>query len=118
MSVPTAPISAPDVAQPPVALPRRPLRRKVRTPLSAHGEPMVWLTGGALATALLMIIVLLCFIFFQGISTFWPAPVVELTLRDGRKVLGEVTRQETFRPEEPFYAALDSNIAAQVREVV
>jgi ABC-type phosphate transport system permease subunit len=65
-----------------------------------------------------MIVVLLGFIFFQGISTFWPAPVVELTLRDGHKVLGEVTRRETFRPEEQFYAALQSPLADEVRTAI
>ncbi|HET6882247.1 MAG TPA: hypothetical protein VFI31_18930, partial [Pirellulales bacterium] len=97
---------------------RRPMRRKVRTPLSAHGEPMVWLTGGALAIAVVMIVVLLGYIFFQGISTFWPSPVVQLTLRDGKKVLGEVTRSETFRPEEPFYAGLDSHLTQSVRQTI
>jgi ABC-type phosphate transport system permease subunit len=126
MSSPAVPTNVP---QPPSATsaevaplspvaPRRPLRRNVRTPLSAHGEPMVWLTGGALAIAVVMIVVLLGYIFFQGISTFWPSPVFELTLRGGHKVLGEVTRHETFRPEEPFYAALDSHLASSVRQTI
>lgn len=126
MSMPAVP---PNLAQPPSpAMPSavrpgmgrtgRTPRRKARTPLSAHGEPMVWLTGGALAIALVMIVVLVGYIFFQGVSTFWPAAVVELTLLDGRKVLGEVRRYETFRPEAQFYAALDAKIANQVREAI
>jgi ABC-type phosphate transport system permease subunit len=79
---------------------------------------MVWLTGGALAIALTMIVVLLGFIFFEGVSTFWPSPLVQMKLRDGRTVLGEVTRAESFRPEEPFYATLDPQIAEQVRAAV
>lgn len=118
MSTPTAPLDYPVASQPPPLERRRRPRRKVRTPLTAHGEPMVWLTGGALAIALVMIITLLGFIFLQGISTFWPVPVVELTLRDGRKVLGEVTRRETFRPEEPFYADLDTDDAGQARAAI
>lgn len=97
---------------------RRVGRRQVRTPLSAHGEPMVWLTGGALAISVVMIVVLVGYIFFQGVSTFWPVAVVELTLGEGRKVLGEVTRHESFRPEAPFYDALDPKIASRVREAV
>ncbi|MGH7135436.1 MAG: hypothetical protein ACREHD_06825, partial [Pirellulales bacterium] len=108
----------PNAVQPAMSQPRRTPRRKARTPLSAHGEPMVWLTGGALAIALVMIVVLVGYIFFQGISTFWPAAVVELTLLDGRKVLGEVRRYETFRPEAPFYAALDAKTADQVRKAI
>lgn len=101
-------LAAPGPTSPPSERRRRP-RRKIRTPLTAHGEPMVWLTGGALAVALVMIVVLLGFIFLQGIATFWPAPVVELTLRNGQKVMGEITRRETFRPEEPFYAELEAS---------
>ena len=33
-------------------------------------------------------------------------------------MLGEVTRRETFRPEEPFYAALDSHLAGAVRQSI
>lgn len=132
MSIPNATagqsVTAPPIAAPPITVPpvpasppqerRRRPRRKVRTPLTAHGEPMVWLTGGALAVALIMIVVLLGFIFLQGITTFWPAPVFELTLYDGQKVLGELARRETFRPEEPFYAALEENDANQVRAAI
>ncbi|HEU4394146.1 MAG TPA: phosphate ABC transporter permease PstA [Planctomycetota bacterium] len=67
-------------------------------PLTAFGEPLVWLTGGALALCLLMIVGLLVLVFWQGFTTFWPAPVVRTVLRDGRVLMGEVTRDETYRP--------------------
>jgi phosphate transport system permease protein len=60
----------------------------------AHGEPWVWLTGGSLAAAIIMITGLLGFIAFRGAMTFWPAPLELVTLRDGRKALGEVTERE------------------------
>jgi ABC-type phosphate transport system auxiliary subunit len=44
--------------------PRR-LRSKYSS-LTAHGEPWVWLTGGALALAIMMITGLLAFIAFQS----------------------------------------------------
>lgn len=97
---------------------RRRTRRGGGTLLAAQGEPMVWLTGGALAVALAMILVLLSFIFYQGIITFWPAPLIELRLRDGRRVLGEIVREESFRPEESFYAALEAPLAAQAKAAV
>ena len=53
------------------------LHRRITT-LSAHGAPMVWLTGGALATALAMIVGLLVLVLYQGLQTFWPLPVVQL----------------------------------------
>src|SRR5580698_3064023 len=63
---------------------------------TAGGEPMVWLTGGCVALAVLMIALLLAFIFWQGIVTFWPGPLVMVRTRDGSTFLGEPTRQETY----------------------
>jgi phosphate transport system permease protein len=60
----------------------------------AHGEPWVWLTGGSLALAIVMITGLLAFIAIRGAATFWPAPLEQVTLRDGRRALGEVTERE------------------------
>ncbi len=56
---------------------------------------MVWLTGGALSIALAMIAGLLLLVASQGLSTFWPRPLVQLTLRDGTVLLGEESREET-----------------------
>jgi phosphate transport system permease protein len=72
-------------------------RRRLRsgyTSVTAQGEPWVWLTGGALALALVMITGLLAFIAFRGASTFWPQPLELVELADGRKTLGEVTGRE------------------------
>jgi ABC-type phosphate transport system permease subunit/ABC-type phosphate transport system auxiliary subunit len=67
--------------------------------LLAHGEPSIWLTGGALAVALFMIVGLLAIILVQGASTFWPVPLVQIKTRDGAMVMGEVTRAEFAKPE-------------------
>lgn len=72
-------------------------RRRLRsayTNVAAQGEPWVWLTGGALATALAMILGLLCFIVVRGASTFWPQPLEVVELVDGRKTLGEISGRE------------------------
>ena len=67
-------------------VPRPPRRlRSAHSSLAAHGEPLVWLTGGALALAIAMITGLLAFIAFRGAATFWPVPLVELELADGRR---------------------------------
>ncbi len=86
---------------------RQPTRRlsSALTTLSAHGAPLVWLTGGALATALAMIIGLLALVLYHGLQTFWPLPLREfqvLTEDAGvppKTFLGEVTRSEWYRPE-------------------
>ena len=56
--------------------PQRPRRvRSAYSSMVAHGEPWVWLTGGSLALAIIMITGLLGFIAFRGAITFWPAPL-------------------------------------------
>jgi phosphate transport system permease protein len=73
--------------------PRR--RRSAHSSLTAHGEPWVWLTGGALALAIAMIAGLLAFIVVRGAATFWPAPLELVELADGRRALGEVSARES-----------------------
>jgi len=83
-----------------LASPRRRGSGGRRTALFAHGEPLIWLTGGSLAVALLMIAGLLALVAAQGFGTFWPEPVVEITTTDGRTLAGEVTREESYAPPE------------------
>ncbi len=72
------------------------LPSKARSSLLAHGQPLVFLTGGALATCVVMIAGLLLLVVIQGVATFWPQPVVEVTLRDGKTwVMGEIVREES-----------------------
>lgn len=75
------------------------VRRRARTSLLAHGQPLVWLTGGAVVVCVFMIAGLLLLVLVQGIATFWPQPVVEVTLKDGKtRIMGEVVRRERYRP--------------------
>jgi phosphate transport system permease protein len=74
---------------------QRPRRmRSSYSSLTAHGEPWVWLTGGALALAIVMITGLLAFIAIRGASTFWPVPLELVELSDGRRALGELSEQD------------------------
>lgn len=57
---------------------------------------MIWLTGGGLVVALVMIAGLLALVVAQGVTTLWPTPLVRYRLRDGRALMGEVTRSERF----------------------
>ena len=68
--------------------------RSASSNLAAHGEPLIWLTGGALAIAIAMIGGLLAFIALRGATTFWPAPLLQVELADGRRALGEVSGRE------------------------
>jgi phosphate transport system permease protein len=65
----------------------------------AGGGPLVWLLGAGLALAILMISGLLLLIVWNGTSTFWPKPLLRVELEGGERILGEVTRVESYRPE-------------------
>jgi phosphate transport system permease protein len=58
------------------------------------GEPFIWLTGGALALALIMVIGLVGIIVANAIGFFWPSDVARLTLRDGTTLTGSVVERE------------------------
>lgn len=94
-------------------------RGQVQSPaaasLLARGEPMVWLTAAGLVCGLLMVISLVGLVFYQGLATFWPGPLVEITTHDGRTVLGEVVRNETYVPEPGLVEGLADGLAGPER---
>jgi len=101
---------------------RRRGKRTARTGVSllAQGEPMVWLTGGALALSLVMIISLLLLIVVQGARTFIPQPIDHVVTADGAVMMGEVTRQNDYTINEELLARLSdearTRVAAEVAE--
>ncbi|MCI0690853.1 phosphate ABC transporter permease PstA [candidate division KSB1 bacterium] len=58
------------------------------------GNAFIWLTGLTAGIGLLMIGGLVLLILVNGLGIFWPAPLEELTLKDGSKVLGEIWNRE------------------------
>ncbi len=91
---------------------RRAASNRAAGSLLARGEPMVWLTGSGLVVGLVMVVVLVAFVFWQGLVTFWPRPIERIALRDGTVLLGEVVRQDRFRPEPSVLAALPPDARA------
>lgn len=83
--------------------------------LLAEGQMMVWLTGGGFVISLAMIVCLVALIFWKGSTTFWPQPVTQLTLLDGRTFMGEVTRDEVYRPRAEEIDALGAEHAEAAR---
>ncbi len=83
-----------------------PVKVHKRRPISltARGEPMVWLTGGSVAAAVIMIVGLLAFITYSGFTTFWPSPVEKVRFKTAegkeRIILGEPFRSESFHPND------------------
>jgi phosphate transport system permease protein len=59
-----------------------------------RGDPAIWLAGSALGTCLLMITGMIVLILVNGLGFFWPRPIVQLTLKDGDVVMGEVVNRE------------------------
>jgi phosphate transport system permease protein len=55
---------------------------------------MVWIMGGALAVAAVMVVGLLALVAWQGGTTFWPRPVERIEIESGAVFAGEVTRRE------------------------
>jgi phosphate transport system permease protein len=99
--------------------PRPPRRRASAVAgIIARGEPLVWLMGGAMAICVAMIGALLFFVAWQGLRTFWPVPVVRVETVAGNAVVGEVTRQDRYRPESFFLDALPAGAAEAARAVV
>jgi phosphate transport system permease protein len=60
------------------------------------GEPFIWLTGAALAVALIMVAGLVLLIVVNGAGFFWPKRVVRVTLDDGQRLTGQVTQREAI----------------------
>ena len=54
------------------------------------GKALTWLCGGALAFNLLLVAAILTLLAWNGMSYFWQRDLVEMDLKDGRKILGEV----------------------------
>lgn len=62
----------------------------------SKGEPLLWLTAGGLVIALLMIFLLLFMVIKNGFSNYWPVQVVSLDLKNGEKLMGEITKVEIY----------------------
>ena len=58
------------------------------------GTLFIWLCGSAVALSLLMVGGILLLIIVNGLGFFWPHTLYELTLKDGKRVLGELKGQE------------------------
>ena len=58
------------------------------------GEPYVLATGAALAVILVMTMTLVLVVMTNGLGYFWPRHLVQFELKDGSRVVGQITQQE------------------------
>ncbi|MEW6350054.1 MAG: phosphate ABC transporter permease PstA [Thermodesulfobacteriota bacterium] len=93
-----------------------PRQRNRAWDLEARGEPFLWGLGGALVLAILMILGFLGIVLYNGAFTFYPKPVETVTLRDGKKVAGELFRTELFKPEPETLHALPAETRAEITQ--
>jgi phosphate transport system permease protein len=93
-------------------------RPKVGSSLLARGVPMIWTNGGALVIALVMIIGLLSLVLYNGMSTFWPVPIVEIRTVNGQTYLGEVIREDTYVPAPSVFDSLPPEAREKARASV
>ncbi len=83
--------------------------KRVRTftaDLSAVGEPALWGFGGALAIGIILIAAFMGMIVWNGVSTFWPKPIVVVERVDGTTIAGVPSRFSRYRPGDNIIAAL------------
>lgn len=67
--------------------------------IRSDGEPFAWLLGGSLIAGCAMIVGLLALVLWNGLVTFWPSPIVQVTDRTGQLWAGEITRSELYKPD-------------------
>jgi len=66
-----------------------------------QGTPWIWLSGGAVAISVIMVVGLIALIAVRGLSHFWPAAVLEFDHTpaaggEATRVIGELVRSETM----------------------
>lgn len=62
------------------------------------GDPFIWLTGGALAFSLIMIISLIVIVAANALGFFWPRELTLVRLQDGSEWLGQISNHEQIPP--------------------
>lgn len=75
------------------------LTSKARTGFWKGGDAYIWLSAGATAFAVLLILAVLGIIAAGGLGAFWPRPLVQVTLVDGAVYLGEIAGREAIPAE-------------------
>ncbi len=60
------------------------------------GDPGVWITGAALAAALLMVFGMVVLILANGLGSLWPRNVTRFVLAESKEVIGEIVEREAI----------------------
>ncbi len=82
----------------------------------ARGEPFLWGLGGCLVVGILMIVGFVVLILYNGLLTFFPAPIERVALRSGSVAAGELSRSEQYKPGPEVLAELPAEIRKRISE--
>src|SRR3954468_20766235 len=85
------------MSSPGLTQPSRPLPRVAQ--FFRRGDHLLWISGGALALAVLLISGLLLLVFVSGFTFFWPFDATAADRADGTKLLGAITAQQPERKD-------------------
>ncbi len=66
------------------------------------GEPCVWGTAAALALTLLIAFTLIAVVMINGLGVFWPSSLDQLELKDGTRLIGELTKRTPAANDEGY----------------
>ncbi|MSQ47957.1 MAG: phosphate ABC transporter permease PstA [Deltaproteobacteria bacterium] len=78
------------------------------------GDPFIWMTGGALALSLIMIISLIVIVAANALGYYWPDRLVQVTLKDGTELLGQRIVSEPIPTPDTPAATVQSRTEFQV----
>ncbi|MFQ3620596.1 MAG: phosphate ABC transporter permease PstA [Spirochaetales bacterium] len=93
------------------------LRKRNRTvALASYGNPFLWLMGGMLVIATVMVVGLLVLVLIAGSITFWPGKIVQFDVAGGVVYLGEITRQDTYSPSSEQIGQLPADFQEKARK--
>lgn len=99
------------------------VKSEARKPLGGaalfyYGEPLLWLTGSALAMCVLMIVGFLGYILWMGMSTFWPSDLYEYKMKDGRTLSGELHISQTYEVPDGQFDHLDEFLNEEMSQLI
>lgn len=91
-------------------------RKNYKIFFKSKGEPVLWLTAGGLMTSLLMIFFLLFLVIKNGFLNFWPLDISHMELKDGTKLMGEITQVQEYKFPEDKFSELDDESIMKIKE--
>lgn len=91
-------------------------RKNYKIFFKSKGEPILWLTAGGLMTSLLMIFFLLFLVIKNGFLNFWPLDISHMELKDGTKLMGEITQVQEYKFPEDKLSELDDESIMKIKE--